>query len=70
VCFDPHLTYWKPEFMGPSIEFILAAYRGKPKPYAVNKGTTPFTPAPEFAPKSMPAAGKSALVSVPLAQNL
>jgi hypothetical protein len=75
TCFDPHLTYGRPEFMGPSIEFILAAYRGKAKPYAVNQGTKPFTPSPEFAPKAAaPAAAKSALVSgdvsVPLALKL
>jgi hypothetical protein len=76
VCFDPHLTYWKPEFMGPSIEFIVDSYRGKPRPYTVNQGTTPYTPPPEFAPKSAssPAAPKSALVSgdisVPLALKL
>jgi hypothetical protein len=63
------LSYWKPEFMGPSIEFILAAYRGKAKPYAVNEGTTPFTASPEYAPKAA-AAAKSAAVSVPLAVTL
>jgi hypothetical protein len=60
--------------MGPSVEFILAAYRGKAKPYAVIDGTTPFTPSPEFAPEvAAPAAAKSAIVSedsyVPLARK-
>jgi cutinase len=38
-CFDPHLLYWKPEFMTPSIDFIVSAFKGMPKASYLNNGT-------------------------------
>ena len=38
-CFDPHLTYWKPEFMMAASNFIVLAFKGTPQPSVVNDGS-------------------------------
>jgi hypothetical protein len=55
-CFDPHLLYWKPEFMTPSIDFIVSAFKGTPKASYLNNGTASAVPA-TIAPKGPAAIG-------------
>jgi hypothetical protein len=42
-CFDAHVHYFEPQFMGPAVEFVAKAFLGKPVQNTQVSGNDPWT---------------------------